>query len=440
MQSIRFFDLLMMHAPLRKIAKHLNISQKTLYDKIDFLHRQCMNFVADREKRLIDGKLKLDRLYLATDRQIQITNWTRREDKRNTELYGIGTACLRSGYVFAFNFNFDAHLTQNEIELLALENGDNDKPKHHRTTARIWLTDEFEAATKRKKQKAEQPAFTLYDAAAQRSAEEATVGDTSTSEDFDETTQLPPKGVLIHNEYTMMGHFMLVKHLLQHVGKTRFYMDQDSGMKNAYLSIFKQNIVDENSDGFLVRSVKNLSVDEKRRALAETNRMIYAMTGRPRQDLTSKEYRDLVNGLIASDLNNLVTVPKSTERWLTYPVATMPEPEKIVAAVTNITKYDEMHQANLYRKASLHAIDRFFMVTRRDMSLMERPFSSATNKSRTWNGYSAYNPAMLAKLGDIYRVYFNYVNTNDKGKTPAMRLGLAKGPVAAEKIIYFGKY
>jgi hypothetical protein len=29
---------------------------------------------------------------------------------------------------------------------------------------------------------------------------------------------------------------------------------------------------------------------------------------------------------------------------------------------------------------------------------------------------------------------------NDKGETTAMRLGLAKGPVAAEKIIYFGKY
>jgi hypothetical protein len=47
---------------------------------------------------------------------------------------------------------------------------------------------------------------------------------------------------------------------------------------------------------------------------------------------------------------------------------------------------------------------------------------------------------MLTKMADIYRVYYNYVNNNDKGETPAMRLGLAKGPVAAEKNIYFGKY
>lgn len=37
-------------------------------------------------------------------------------------------------------------------------------------------------------------------------------------------------------------------------------------------------------------------------------------------------------------------------------------------------------------------------------------------------------------------VYFNYTNVNDKRETPAMRLGLAKGPVAAEKVIYFGRY
>ncbi len=48
-------------------------------------------------------------------------------------------------------------------------------------------------------------------------------------------------------------------------------------------------------------------------------------------------------------------------------------------------------------------------------------------------------PSMLVKVGDIYRVYFNYVNTNDKRKTLAMRLGLAKDPVTSEKIIYFSK-
>jgi len=438
--NIRLFDLLIMHVPLRKIIKHLHISPKTLYDKIDFIHKQCLKFVAEREQQLIDGKLKEKSLYLATDRQVQITNWTKREDKRNTELYGIGTACLTSGYVFAFNFNFDERLSQNDVELVASEYGDNEKPKHHREMARVWLDDEFADATAHKKKLPDKPPYTLQEEVAQKIEDELSAIDMTSSEDFDGTTKLPAKGVLVHNEYTMMGHFLLLKKLTQRIEKTRFYLDQDTGMKTAYLSIFRDEIQTGKSDGFLIRAVKNLSVDEKRNALADTNKMILELTGKPRRSLTGKEFRDLVNDLIIQKLDKLEVIKHSTERWLAYPIATMPESEKLVAAVTNISRYDDKHQANLYRKASLHAIDRFFMSSRRGVNLLERPFTSATNKARTWNGYSAYNPAMLTKMADIYRVCYNYVNKNDDGETPAMRLGLAKGPVAAEKIIYFGKY
>tara|TARA_R110002050_G_scaffold212789_2_gene348973 strand:- start:1230 stop:2762 length:1533 start_codon:yes stop_codon:yes gene_type:complete len=438
--NIRLFDLLVMHVPLRKIIRHLDISPKTLYDKIDFIHKQCLKFVAEREQQLIDGKLKVNSLYLATDRQVQITNWTKREDKRNTELYGIGTACLTSGYVIAFNFNFDERLSQNDVELIASEHGDNEKPKHHREMARIWLDEEFDDASAHKKKLPDKPPYTLQEEVAQKIEEELSAIDITSSEDFDKTTKLPAKGVLVHNEYTMMGHFLLLKKLTQRIEKTRFYLDQDTGMKTAYLSIFKDEIKAGKSDGFLVRAVKNLSVDEKRNALADTNKMILELTGRPRQSLTGKEFRDLVNKLIIPKINKLEVIKNSTERWLTYPIATMPEPEKLVAAVTDISRYEDKHQANLYRKASLHAIDRFFMSSRRGVNLLERPFTSATNKARTWNGYSAYNPAMLTKMADIYRVCYNYTEKNNKGETPAMRLGLAKGPVAPEKIIYFGKY
>lgn len=438
--NLRLFDLLVSKVPMRKIAKVLHISPSTVYTKIDFLYKQCMKFVAERESRLINGKLKLDRLYLSTDRQIQITNWSKRQDKRNTELYGIGTACLGTGYVFGFNFNFDGSISQSKAEQMALEHGDNQKPKHHRNTARIWLEQDFEQAAKKKKVEKDLPEMELIKQTGQKAKEEAINNDDLASENIDKTTRLPSKGVLIHNEYTMLGHFLLLKKLFTHVGKTRFYMDQDTGMKNAYLSIFKDQINQNKSDGFLVRSEKNTTVDEKRTALVETNTEIFEKTGIVRKNLTGYQFRAVVNEMILENINNLVSFPHSNEKWLEYPIATMPEPSKVVAAVTDISKYNKEHQANLYRKASLHAIDRFFMISRRDVSLLERPFSSATNKSRVWNGYSAYDPSVLVKLADIYRVYFNFSNRNDKGETPAMRLGLAKGPVSTEKIIYFGKY
>lgn len=80
------------------------------------------------------------------------------------------------------------------------------------------------------------------------------------------------------------------------------------------------------------------------------------------------------------------------------------------------------------------------MSARRGVSLLERPFTSATNKSRMWHGYSPYNPAELTKMADIYHMHYSFINSNDNNKTPAMKQGLAKRPVAVEKIIYFGNY
>jgi hypothetical protein len=93
----------------------------------------------------------------------------------------------------------------------------------------------------------------------------------------------------------------------------------------------------------------------------------------------------------------------------------------------------------IYMRASLHGIDRFFMQCRRMVMMPERPIPSASNAGKVWHGYTAYNPKILQKLLDIYRVYFNYCAASEGGKTPAMRLGLAKGTVDVEKIIYFGR-
>ncbi len=54
-----------------------------------------------------------------------------------------------------------------------------------------------------------------------------------------------------------------------------------------------------------------------------------------------------------------------------------------------------------------------------------------------WHGYSAYAPRNLAMVLVIFKVAYNYCLTDSKGETPAMKLGLAKGPVALEDIVYF---
>ena len=84
----------------------------------------------------------------------------------------------------------------------------------------------------------------------------------------------------------------------------------------------------------------------------------------------------------------------------------------------------------------MHPIDRFFMQIRSRLSYLVRPPSTASTR-RLWFGNSAYNPEMIVKVLDIFRVYYNYVLVGSDKKTPAMRLGLAKGVIRIEDILYF---
>lgn len=125
------------------------------------------------------------------------------------------------------------------------------------------------------------------------------------------------------------------------------------------------------------------------------------------------------------------------DRWLFYPFPDMSEPEKAICWLTDLhdRAYDEDHLAQLYSKASLHGIDRFFMQARRRLSLLERPISTASSEGRKWYGYSPYNPAIIGKLLDIFRVFYNYVETGEDKQTPALRLGLVSKKIKEDDIL-----
>lgn len=125
------------------------------------------------------------------------------------------------------------------------------------------------------------------------------------------------------------------------------------------------------------------------------------------------------------------------DRWLIHPFPNMSEPEKAVCYLTDRGETHEDQLAWMYYKASLHSIDRFFMQVRRRLSLLERAIGTASTARRMWYGYSAYNPEMIVKLLDIFRVYYNYCLAGQDERTPAMRLGLTKGRASPEEMIYY---
>src|SRR3569833_693232 len=62
----------------------------------------------------------------------------------------------------------------------------------------------------------------------------------------------------------------------------------------------------------------------------------------------------------------------------------------------------------LLANSCLHAVDSYFNVLRQRVSYLHRPGFSRS--SQNWyNAFQAYRPAMIQKITDIARVYFNWV-------------------------------
>jgi hypothetical protein len=63
-----------------------------------------------------------------------------------------------------------------------------------------------------------------------------------------------------------------------------------------------------------------------------------------------------------------------------HPWPIVAEPSKYVCWLTDHGDYDEDHTARLFLLATLHPIDRFFMQTRRRVSLAERSVVSSPDR------------------------------------------------------------
>ncbi|MDZ4313756.1 MAG: hypothetical protein U0989_03135, partial [Azonexus sp.] len=135
-----------------------------------------------------------------------------------------------------------------------------------------------------------------------------------------------------------------------------------------------------------------------------------------------------------------VEIGEWKDKWIKHPFPTMSEPNKAMCWLTEYDS-DEMdltHKAWLYNKASMHGVDSFFQKVRRRIAMLERPIESAST-GRTYNGYGAYNPSMIVKLLEIFRVVHNYIDTKKENgvvTTPAMRLGLANAPLTYKAVLY----
>lgn len=444
------FALLISKMPIRRMAWYTGLDRQSLYGKIDFIHRQCLAFSGERERSLLDGSLELPKLYLSTDRQTLAVNWSNRKDRRNVALQAIATADLESGFVFGMDLNFDPSLSLDEVQAEAVTNGDVALPQAYRRYARLWLKTDYAAAVDEAAARRAATAKLRYayteDPLGQ--AIETAYVDAGAREDVEEVVtkeqgqKLPADGVEVRDQYTVYAHFLMLERLLRAAPKVRCYLDQDSGFRAAFMAAFHRQVRERRADAWFVKVMKESTIDQKDAAVAKARKRFNAMAeAHPGLSKPELELR-----MALDEMDRMASVGKWDDRWLAHPVPSKAEPEKRVCWLTDIDEAPvepsgleehRRHAARLYLKGSLHAVDRFFMQVRRRLSLAERPYATASSDRRMWHGYSAYQPQNLAKVLTIFKVAYNYCLPDAKGQTPAMKLGLAKGVVALEDILYF---
>ena len=431
-KNAAIFRLLVNKVPFRRICEVEGITMSTLYRKIDFIHRQCISFAADRERIL--PTMPFPRLYIGVDRQDYMINWSDAKDRRNIIFHAVGSAENTSGYVFGLHLNFDPSLDSDDIERKAIASGDYEVKPAYRQYARLWLRGDYiEAIKKSRTQRLGKRVESLKETIAATYEDVDKRDDVEVFDILNDDLTLPKKGMQVRGEYTMYGHFFFLRELLDSTEKVRFFLDQDSAFRAACLSAFAGRVKEGRCDAFYVHIKSETTIDEKRRILAENRRRMAEMK-KLHPDLKDWQIKLL---MIKENMAQMVNIGKWQDRWVEHPFPHMGEPEKAMCYLTDIQGYDEDHLAWLYNKASLHAIDRFFMQIRRRLSLLERPISSQARLGRRWLGYGPYKPAIVGKLLDIFRVFYNFVEVGKNKQTPAMRLGLAKEKVTIEDIIYY---
>lgn len=438
--------------PIRRIIKLLGISTSVLYDRIDFIYEQCRMFAGERERTLID-RTDLGRRRISVDRQKLMVNWSSKKQRRNTTILSMASADQDTGYIYGTHLNFDEEMDDAAVSKDLVRFGDHHLAQPFRRYARIWLERDYERAAKRAdgRRKAKKEAAELVEP----SLEDRLVNEVSSRyedvverdviDDGDEpslNSRTPAKGMLLHEQSVMHAHIQFVSRLLQRATKIRFYLDQEPGLRAAFMAAQVDRVLNRTADAFYVQVTKDGTVDQKRGLVGKSIKAFRRMC-EAHPDFTEEEVELL---LIRAEMERVREIGKWNDRWLRHPLSDMREPVKMICWLTDIEKQSEdrnereaqlQQAARLYRRASLNEIDRFFMQLRRALTMAERGVVSASADRRLWFGKNAYNPGILAKLVEIFRTYFNYCEVGEDKRTPAMRMGLARGPVAEEDILYF---
>ncbi|MEE4118060.1 MAG: hypothetical protein V2I65_03495, partial [Paracoccaceae bacterium] len=362
--------------PIRGIALVSDLSPKAVYDKIDFIHAQCVGFIGERERRASGIRRKYVRL--CVDRQDYLINWQSRQNRKNVQFSSSCTVEGKTGYVIAHNLNYDPNVNRVDINDAAKAAGDllPGSKSYFRIHAQYWLRDEFRDIADRssydlRPDPDSEPMLT-EDLILEKERERLSWPRSEMADYPCRGNQMPPDGVMTHLDYTAYAHARLVRRLIGRPDYITIYCDQDEVLRGAFMAAFAAEMRMDQVEMAYVQFQKHMDIDEKRLLANACKPHLAALSATCNCNIEKAISRKM--GLDYAKA--CLTERDWRRRWIEHPRDTMNEPRRKILYLSDTGRKSLIDIGWTLSGASLAPVDNYFMRLRRKVSSLERPIPS----------------------------------------------------------------
>ncbi|WP_297341074.1 hypothetical protein [Pseudophaeobacter sp.] len=404
----QILKLLVHGTSLSKISEIADLSPRDVYRKIDFIYGQVRAFTARREGDLRHVDWNTVGRRFATDSQSLTLNWPNRKTRAFVAVNHLCTAHANSGYIVLGHLQFDPKADMEEVEASMALNGDLIKDRCWRQHGRLCTASEFQKYLNDIPQEVDIHPDVLPD--------------------VDLGLQLPHDGALVRQDIQQYAHALMLRRMVSK-SDCRFYFiqDGDSGLSKAFLATFAPEVKEGRVDVATIAFDKYLTNDHRVVLFTEGRKQLRTDTG-----LTPHELNSLPKFVFEEEQDREVAKrldKHSIGKPYDWPYHTKSEPSRCIDLRTARTEMPVKRRARLMRLATLRSVDAYFHKVRSNVRAASRPVATPSRNGRVWDRHHLYQPEMLAKIIEIYRFHHNWMGTRQTKRTPAMKMGIAKGKI-----------
>jgi len=337
----------------------------------------------------------------------------------------IASADLKTGYVFRADIDYDFNVTLDKIE--------EDTKRYHCDHTYSFL---------RKNERLRYPFCPQPPTSFDRQSEFEFIKE---FQEF-ELRKNYVEGSHTKRTYTAIAHYLLLKQMLN-VKEWFFVSDDDATLESAVFRVFSNVFLSGYGNYFTCQNDKTLSLQDSgaeffkaRSALSRWGNL----NGYYADSMESLALKKLQEGLKHHEFyeyrtNGSQQFPVRGKNPIKHPLPYKDEGIRWVNVISDLTHLSSEEMAKLIVQVNSRAINNFYQVLRRRLSILERPLVTARGDGKSYI-YANYNPKYAQYVTTILRTFYNFcwkTKVNGESSTPAQRLGIADRKYTYRDILIF---